>query len=93
MGKKELQKFSESRNSTVLRFDYLRDVDHDNEDYNIKYHYHDNYDDNILWNHHDNDEIHYRGAAEKEEKAALAKKALQAPTAQPGWVIICSEQK
>ena len=48
VGKKVLQKFSESRNSTVLRFDYLRNVDHDNEDYNIKYHYHDNYDDNIL---------------------------------------------
>ena len=84
MGKKELQKFSESRNSTVLWIDYLRDVDHDNGDYNIKYHYHNNNDDNIISHYHGNDENHYLGAAEKEEKAALAKKALQAPTAQLG---------
>ena len=42
MDKKERQKFSESRNSIVLWIDYLRDVDHGYDDYNIKYHYYDN---------------------------------------------------
>ena len=30
--------------------------------------------DNIISHYHENDEIHYLGAAEKEEKAALVKK-------------------
>ena len=34
----------------------------------------DNNYDNILSHYHENDEIHYLGAAEKEEKAALVKK-------------------
>ena len=79
MGKKELQKFSESRNSTVLWIDYLCDVDHNYDDCKIKYHYHDNNDDNIII------VIMTRIIiVEQLREGSSCKKVLQAPTAQLG---------